>query len=426
MLFVPAESFLAAALETDRGLLEYAAARQVVLATPTTLIALLRTVAHGWSHEALADQAREIHRLGRDLHGRLGRMSGHLDQVGRSLNAAVGHYNQAVGSLESRVLVAARRFADLAVTDDELPAPRPGRGTAGPSVARRAAPSARAAVGDARRELSRLGAATRRRCGVRPRAARRLVSRTRAHTLWEEGAEPGRQVVALGRRRRAHRRRARPARSCGRLSLFFDLCFVALCVGARAAGAAPRLLHRRRAAAADDARRLRAARPRPPRRDRAPRRRRWSRRWSPGWPTTAAPGRRLRALPGLPGVRHRASPITRLSSGRSNRSGSPAPRRTTSGTPSDQSTTVVGSAGVSPASTTTSTSWSSSSLISQPRVRGSLLAGQDQRAGQQRLAQSPRAALHDTAWSGIRTPTVRFFGCISRRGTSPVAGRMNV
>ncbi|MGB0100444.1 MAG: DNA recombination protein RmuC [Nocardioides sp.] len=117
VLFVPAESFLAAALETDGSLIEYAATRQVVLATPTTLIALLRTVAHGWSHEALADQAREIHELGRELHGRLSSMNGHLDQLGRSLNAAVGHYNQTVGSLESRVLVSARRFGDL-------PAPR--------------------------------------------------------------------------------------------------------------------------------------------------------------------------------------------------------------------------------------------------------------------------------------------------------------
>ncbi|WP_182526013.1 DNA recombination protein RmuC [Nocardioides dongkuii] len=124
VLFVPAESFLAAALETDGSLIEHAASRQVVLATPTTLIALLRTVAHGWSHETLADQAREIQRLGRDLHGRLGTLGGHLDLVGRSLNAAVGHYNSAVGSLESRVLVAARRFSDLGVTDDELPTPR--------------------------------------------------------------------------------------------------------------------------------------------------------------------------------------------------------------------------------------------------------------------------------------------------------------
>ena len=108
----------------DPTLLEYAAARQVVLATPTTLIALLRTVAQGWAHERIADQAREIHRLGRDLHERLGTFGSHLDLVGRSLNAAVGHYNAAVGSYDHRVLVGARRFRDLAVTDDELPTPR--------------------------------------------------------------------------------------------------------------------------------------------------------------------------------------------------------------------------------------------------------------------------------------------------------------
>jgi DNA recombination protein RmuC len=125
VLFVPAESFLAAALETDPTLLEHAADRRVVLATPTTLIALLRTVAHGWGHEALAERARDIHRLGRDLHGRLATLSAHLDRVGRSLNSAVGHYNQAMGSLESRVLVSARRFTELSVTDDDLPGPRP-------------------------------------------------------------------------------------------------------------------------------------------------------------------------------------------------------------------------------------------------------------------------------------------------------------
>src|SRR6185503_14334059 len=125
VLFLPAESFLSAALDADGSLLEHAADRGVVLATPTTLIALLRTVAHGWRHESLADQAREIHRVGRDLHERLSTMTAHVDNVGRSLNAAVGHYNASVGSLESRVLVSARRFADLGVTDDELPATRP-------------------------------------------------------------------------------------------------------------------------------------------------------------------------------------------------------------------------------------------------------------------------------------------------------------
>ncbi|MGZ4454219.1 MAG: DNA recombination protein RmuC, partial [Nocardioides sp.] len=125
VLFVPAESFLAAALETDGSLIEYAPARQVVLATPTTLIALLRTVAHGWSQETLADEARQIHQLGRDLHHRLATFSGHLDAVGRSLNATVTRYNQAIGSLEGRVMVSARRFGELGVTEEPLPSPRP-------------------------------------------------------------------------------------------------------------------------------------------------------------------------------------------------------------------------------------------------------------------------------------------------------------
>jgi DNA recombination protein RmuC len=124
VLFLPAEAFLAPALDADPGLLEHAVARQVVLATPTTLIALLRTVAHGWSHEAIADRAREIHALGQELHGRLSTLGTHLDSVGRSLNAAVGHYNAAMGSLDTRVLVTARRFRDLEVTDEDLARPR--------------------------------------------------------------------------------------------------------------------------------------------------------------------------------------------------------------------------------------------------------------------------------------------------------------
>jgi len=122
VLFLPAESFLSAALEADGSLIEYAAERGVVLASPTTLIALLRTVAHGWRHEALADRAREIHRVGRDLHERIGTMSGHLGKLGRSLDTAVAAYNQTVGSWESRVLVAARRFEELDATDDRLEA----------------------------------------------------------------------------------------------------------------------------------------------------------------------------------------------------------------------------------------------------------------------------------------------------------------
>ena len=125
VLFVPAESFLSAALEGEPALIEYAADRKVILATPTTLIALLRTVAHAWTQESLAEKAQEIHRLGRELHERLGTLGGHLDKVGRSLGAAVTSYNQAVGSLETRVLVSARRFSELEVTDADLAAPRP-------------------------------------------------------------------------------------------------------------------------------------------------------------------------------------------------------------------------------------------------------------------------------------------------------------
>jgi DNA recombination protein RmuC len=123
VLFLPAESFLSAALEADGSLIEHAADRGVVLASPTTLIALLRTVAHGWRHESLADRAREIHALGRDLHERLGTMGGHLGKLGRSLDGAVAAYNQTVGSWESRVLVAARRFEELDATDDRLEDP---------------------------------------------------------------------------------------------------------------------------------------------------------------------------------------------------------------------------------------------------------------------------------------------------------------
>jgi DNA recombination protein RmuC len=123
VLFVPGESFLSAALEAEPSLLEYAAAQKVVLATPTTLIALLRTVAYAWTQQALADKAREIHELGRELHDRLGTMGGHLDKLGRSLTAAVGSYNRAVGSLETRVLVSARKFNELEVGDADLSAP---------------------------------------------------------------------------------------------------------------------------------------------------------------------------------------------------------------------------------------------------------------------------------------------------------------
>jgi DNA recombination protein RmuC len=125
VLFLPAESFLSAALDADARLLEHAAARNVVLATPTTLIALLRTVAHGWTTATLAERTREIHELGRELHSRLGTVGQHLDKLGRSLKGTIDAYNGTIGSLETRVLVTARHFADVADLDDAIPHPRP-------------------------------------------------------------------------------------------------------------------------------------------------------------------------------------------------------------------------------------------------------------------------------------------------------------
>ena len=123
VLFVPGESFLSAALDADPSLIEYAAQRHVVLATPTTLIALLRTVHMGWQQATLAEQTKQIQALGRDLHERLGTMGHHLDRLGRSLKASVDAYNKTVGSLETRVLVSARKFNELGVTDQALDEP---------------------------------------------------------------------------------------------------------------------------------------------------------------------------------------------------------------------------------------------------------------------------------------------------------------
>ena len=125
VLFVPAEPFLHAALEADGGLVEHAFSKNVVVATPMTLLALLRTVAHAWREETLAENAQQVLTLGRELHTRLSTLSGHLGKVGRAIESAAGAYNQAVGSLETRVLVTARRFRDLGVTDAELDAPPP-------------------------------------------------------------------------------------------------------------------------------------------------------------------------------------------------------------------------------------------------------------------------------------------------------------
>ncbi|HEY9475584.1 MAG TPA: DNA recombination protein RmuC, partial [Mycobacteriales bacterium] len=124
VMFVPADTFLDAALATEPALLEHAFARNVVIATPSTLVALLRTVAYTWRQEALAHNAQRVLALGRELHNRLSTLGNHVDGLGRALNSAVGRYNDAVSSLESRVLVTARRFVELKVTDDDLRSPR--------------------------------------------------------------------------------------------------------------------------------------------------------------------------------------------------------------------------------------------------------------------------------------------------------------
>jgi DNA recombination protein RmuC len=123
VLFIPADPFLDAALQRDPAVLEHAFARNVVLATPATLVALLRTVAYAWRQEALARNAVVVHQLGRELYTRLSTMGEHWAKVGTSLAGAVTAYNKAVGSLEARVLVSARKLAELGVSADELTTP---------------------------------------------------------------------------------------------------------------------------------------------------------------------------------------------------------------------------------------------------------------------------------------------------------------
>jgi DNA recombination protein RmuC len=123
VLFVPADPFLDVALQRDPTLLEHAFTRNIVLATPATLIALLRTVAYAWRQEALARNAVAVHTLARELYGRMSTLGEHVSKLGGSLSGAVTAYNRAVGSLEARVLVSARKLADLGVSGEELAAP---------------------------------------------------------------------------------------------------------------------------------------------------------------------------------------------------------------------------------------------------------------------------------------------------------------
>jgi len=125
VLFVPGDVFLAAALDNDPELLDYAFEKKIHIATPTTLISSLRTIAYTWQQQALADNAQQVFDLGKELYSRLGTFGGHMDKLGRSLTSAVKTYNDSVGSLERKVLSAARRLNDLDFASEPLPVNAP-------------------------------------------------------------------------------------------------------------------------------------------------------------------------------------------------------------------------------------------------------------------------------------------------------------
>jgi DNA recombination protein RmuC len=126
VLFIPGEQFLSAALEIDSTLLEDSMSQNIILATPTNFIALLRAVSYGWKQQALAENAMEVRELGETLYKRLATFSSHLEKLGKSLNSSVDHYNKSVGSLERQVMPSGRKFVEMGIrAKTELPELQP-------------------------------------------------------------------------------------------------------------------------------------------------------------------------------------------------------------------------------------------------------------------------------------------------------------
>jgi DNA recombination protein RmuC len=119
VMFIPGEAFYSAALEADPDLLDSGFGQNVIIASPASLMALLKAAAYGWRQESIADNAREISQLGQELHGRLSVMAEHLTRLGKGLGAATDSYNSAIASFESRVLVSARKFKELGATSQD-------------------------------------------------------------------------------------------------------------------------------------------------------------------------------------------------------------------------------------------------------------------------------------------------------------------
>lgn len=125
VMFIPGETFVSAAVEADTDLIEYAFERKVLIATPTTLMALVKAIAYGWQQEKMAENAVEVQKVAKELYDRLNTFGGHLDSVGKALNRSVDHYNKAVASMDSRVLPSARKFEAMGVVTQgsEIEAP---------------------------------------------------------------------------------------------------------------------------------------------------------------------------------------------------------------------------------------------------------------------------------------------------------------